>query len=462
MTISKIDWILLALRVKPLNGRRLDATLFCIWNKLGKDIPEYFSFEASTYGPQITDLYGSIGELSRRELIILPEHFGRDENRFSLTDKGKIEAENIAAQADKDILILIEQVTCEISVMKPFQMLQKMQSEAPGFINPSLVESKIREKAMQILLSGRSGKLQEIEKLLGIEANTTMPEIAAKLAMTEYQLKYRLNRDWNRQQTKEKKAEEGKVKAMDGATIFCQLLKFSIWLPKYWQFEVENNEVEDLSESFKWRYEEWQKSCASLNMKELYESIRFDGYLYEYVTFDVPWDGRDGSTWFFPREEVNGNVLPFELFMQRMNETKEEKDSLWQEKLSMKLKQGWQVGYFSASPKNGDGESELQVEVTKFSFREPLSSLELYYAEKPEKENISQIPTRRDKKWTIDGMAAIKAYYIWNIGGEEPCQFSSYLADGSDGWAIDCWSPKEKRHILRPLFHKIISSFRRI
>ncbi len=96
-----------------------------------------------------------------------------------------------------------------------------------------------------------------------------------------------------------------------------------------------------------------------------------------------------------------------------------------------------------------------------------MTSLELYYAEQPNPQSIgsSSRPSER-KDLDIDGMHAVKAYYkFWDSKDTErigDTLFATYLTDGLAGWRIDCWCEPENEPKLRPLFHRVVSTFFRI
>jgi hypothetical protein len=119
---------------------------------------------------------------------------------------------------------------------------------------------------------------------------------------------------------------------------------------------------------------------------------------------------------------------------------------------------GWQAGYWSASPAE---DQHLQVEVSKFSLRGALTSVELYQADMLGHEGLFS-GRRPPHKFKIDGMDAIRYYGIY-MEPKESCQkFSVYMSDGKTGWVIDCWCDADSMFRLRLLFHRIVGSFSRV
>ena len=249
MTIPKENWILLALRVKPLNARQLYLTLFYIWDELDRQIPEYFSFKASRYGPYPASIYSSLYGLSKQNLILMPISFPKA-GVCSLTDQGKATAESISPSIEADTLALVERVSYDISELKPSQLVRKWQSEVPEFANPPLAALEIRHKAMEILRSGKQNAYGEVEKLLGWERDfgMRMDDMACQLGITYHQLRYLCGQAWYQQHDKQVRAADKKTKEIPGATVVSDSLGFSIWLPGGWLVDDWDSGVEDVSE----------------------------------------------------------------------------------------------------------------------------------------------------------------------------------------------------------------------
>jgi len=77
---QKDDWILLALKERPLDRLHLMKALFLTWHRSGRDIPNYFAFEPYLYGPCSFDAYRVLDAMSKEQLITQPSY---------LTEKGK-------------------------------------------------------------------------------------------------------------------------------------------------------------------------------------------------------------------------------------------------------------------------------------------------------------------------------------------------------------------------------------
>lgn len=301
--------------------------------------------------------------------------------------------------------------------------------------NEREVTPEIRRKALEILYSNRHDALRDVEKLLGVgESYVTLHEIAHRLGITYYRLKYLLQRDYLRQREKVERTEKKEAASMPGSVVVSQKLGFHIWLPAGWTVTSEDDDIEDASEGMQNWYDQWCKLSKKEKLKFAYQS-------------------------FLERYPIVG--VSFKEFAQSADERITEEDQRLQGEVRLKKKQGSQVGYWQAELREKGQDDPLSIEVIKFHFRQSMSSLELYYAEKPGEENVRNVsrPTTR-KDLTIDSMEAVKAYYLWRE--EDNAQFATYLTDGLVGWAIDCWSTLSDELSLRPLFHRIVNSFSRV
>ncbi len=121
---------------------------------------------------------------------------------------------------------------------------------------------------------------------------------------------------------------------------------------------------------------------------------------------------------------------------------------------------GWQSGHWQAEPLD-EHDVNASTEVSKFEDRRPTTTHEFYLAQRPSREYL-EWATRPPATFRADGLEAIRFYCLW-AGTEEPAyQFSAYMADHRTGWIIECWMASTKTSETRPLFQRIVSSFRRI
>ena len=133
MAISKLDWILLALRTAPLDRIRLMKSLFLLWRRLGQDIPDFFTFEPYLYGPCSFELYTALADLSLKNLVVQPPHPSRARAKYYLTERGRQVADEVAAEVEKDLLALLQRIVREVSELGFVDLLRRVYSEAPEF-----------------------------------------------------------------------------------------------------------------------------------------------------------------------------------------------------------------------------------------------------------------------------------------------------------------------------------------
>ncbi len=145
MTISKKEWILLALRKAPLDRIHLMKALFLVWKRSGKNIPEYFDFVPYLYGPCSFEVYSVLDNLLSQGLIIQPSHSPQRSIGYYLTKQGRIEAESVANTADLSKIEMLELVVEKVSQLGFHELLKEVYSEAPEFAVNSLVREVIRK-----------------------------------------------------------------------------------------------------------------------------------------------------------------------------------------------------------------------------------------------------------------------------------------------------------------------------
>jgi hypothetical protein len=123
-----------------------------------------------------------------------------------------------------------------------------------------------------------------------------------------------------------------------------------------------------------------------------------------------------------------------------------------------------ELGLFQASPSNN--ENELWIEVIKLKLAKPITALELYELDKSPPE---QVPTgsRPSSGVDVDGLHGVKYYYVFNTGEttnmrEMPKFFNAYFAENDQGWIISCSCKAGTFNNYKPVFERIIGSFRRI
>jgi len=294
------------------------------------------------------------------------------------------------------------------------------------------ITPEIRREALQILSSGKPNAYAEIEKLLGCAPQLSIPgkEMARLLGISYYRLQYLLDRNYLREKQKRLTIARGEATSVAGRIVASQKLKFCCWLPNGWCVDCEDESVTNLSEEVQSRYKEWLSSLERRDLRKEYLSLQ---------------------------KQLQGALVPFDQFAESVNLDIESKKQAWQDRLAAKIRQGFQVGYWSAS--SGETQELAAVEVTKFHFRQGMTAVELYKAEKPEPDDLSS-GTRPRQTFAVDGMEAVRFYCLWR--DTDNAQFSTYAVDGLTGWVIDCWSNLDDPFRLRPLFQRIVSTFHRL
>ena len=141
MTLTKKDWVLLALRQTPLDRIHIMKTLFLIWHRSGRKITDYFDFNPYLYGPCSFEVYSVLDSLQADRYIVQPPHTIPQWVNYYLTERGKKEAEEAVRKASREALILIETVVAESSQLSFYELLRKVYAEAPDFA----VNSMFRE-----------------------------------------------------------------------------------------------------------------------------------------------------------------------------------------------------------------------------------------------------------------------------------------------------------------------------
>jgi len=144
MSLTKKDWILLALRRIPLDRIHIMKTLFLIWHRSERNIPDYFEFEPYLYGPCSFEVYSVLADLQADGLIVQPPHPVPQWVNYYLTAKGKREAEEAEKGISPTTLELIEKVAEEISRLDFSELLRQVYSEAPDFAVNSMFREAIK------------------------------------------------------------------------------------------------------------------------------------------------------------------------------------------------------------------------------------------------------------------------------------------------------------------------------
>lgn len=141
--VTKGGWVLLALKVAPLDRIRLMKALFLFWWRSQKEIPQYFKFEPYLYGPYSLEVYYVLDRLLDAGLIMQLPHSIQQRAEYYLTRRGEMEAIKAAQTADVEVLKKLEQVVKEVARLDFNELLRQVYSEAPEYAVKSLVRDVI-------------------------------------------------------------------------------------------------------------------------------------------------------------------------------------------------------------------------------------------------------------------------------------------------------------------------------
>jgi len=144
MEVAKSDWILLILRKRPLDRIRIMKSLFLIWLRCNKNIPNYFHFKPYLYGPCSIEVYSELQDLLGNGLITQPPHSMQQWANYYLTDQGRLKSELAIKNVDAKSLELIGDVVEEVFRLSFIDLLRKVYRESPEFAINSVLKGVIR------------------------------------------------------------------------------------------------------------------------------------------------------------------------------------------------------------------------------------------------------------------------------------------------------------------------------
>jgi len=370
-----------------------------------------------------------------------------------------------------------------------------------------LAPPEVRHKALEMLHS---------RKMLGWEGPIGMPDgrMAQQLGVTKDQLRYMLFRSERQKEAKERRIATKEARKVEFTTYTSSMLKFTISFPADWrvttgalQTESDGITVEQAYAAFQktfpqsgmsledYRREvnEWEvqrEVSAEEAYQRLLEEERAKAVKFQRFEKAYEHDRRQAYRLFFekllgmpPDEEIealasmelsateayNHLMEDPETFLVSFPEFKERYEWDLQQRRQVEEKRAelaqMEMGFFEASPPNS-GLDDPNIEVTKLKLAKPMTPLELYELDKLSPE---QVPTgsRPSKGIAVDGLHGVKYYYVFNTGEtkimwEMPKFFNVYLAENDEAWIISCSCIERAFNKYKPVFERIIGSFRRI
>lgn len=385
-------------------------------------------------------------------------------------------------------------------------------SEEPGKL---LAPPEVRRKALEILRSRGYRALNDVEKMLGWDRPTGMPDnrMAQQLGVTKDQLRYILFRNERQKEAKEKRTAEKEARNVEFATYTSSKLKFTFSFPADWRVttDVLQTESDDITleqaytacqkafpdsgmtlEDYRREVDEWEaqrevsaeeayrrlreseraKAARFQEFKKAYERDRTQAYrlFFEKLLGMPPDEEIEGlaSIDLPAREAYNRLMADPETFLVGFSEFKEVYERDLQQRRQAEERRAelaqMELGLFQASPPNS--EDDLSIEVTKLRFSEPMTALELYELDKSPPEYVP-VGNRPSKGIDVNGLHGVKYYYVFDTGEttrsqEWPKFFNVYLAENDEGWIISCSCKAGAFNNYKPVFERIIGSFRRI
>lgn len=119
------------------------------------------------------------------------------------------------------------------------------------------------------------------------------------------------------------------------------------------------------------------------------------------------------------------------------------------------MKSCWRVG-----PKLPNDDQVDDLEVMTFDIRNVTSAVDLLGLLRPDERNLTYF-SRPTGKLKMDGLDTAYFYCAW--GATDPLEQASWFAiDGSTGWELSFWSNQSNARTQRPLYKRVVASFKRI
>jgi uncharacterized protein YwgA len=137
------DWILLALKKSPMDRIHIMKALFLVWHRSGQNIPGFFQFQPYLYGPYSREVYDSLDQLLKENLIVQPPHPAQEWANYYLTRRGQALAEQLGEGCQPGMVARLNQVVEEVSQLDFKMLLRRVYREAPEFAAQTLVRSAL-------------------------------------------------------------------------------------------------------------------------------------------------------------------------------------------------------------------------------------------------------------------------------------------------------------------------------
>lgn len=144
--LKKHEWILLALRYKPLDRVRLMKALFLFWWHHKDRLEGFFTFQPYLYGPCSFEVYRVLEVLEQKRLIVqLPQPI-QEWSPYYLTPRGEREAEKAKARLAEESPELAEAFRStveEVARLSFRNLLRRVYGEAPEYATRSVIREAV-------------------------------------------------------------------------------------------------------------------------------------------------------------------------------------------------------------------------------------------------------------------------------------------------------------------------------
>jgi hypothetical protein len=301
-----------------------------------------------------------------------------------------------------------------------------------------------RELALKLLREKGRLALREVESLLGWNRPHRMMNrvMAGHLGIPERQLKYLIHRQHEQVKDQERRGAERDATAIALAPHISQKLGFSICLPAGWQVIADSEEFVHLAEEY----------CEMMQRSEP--------------------ERTSGRRVISPRRADVRHIKNVMDLRNRLQANREHEELKAEAERHARLER-MTVSIFQAAPP--DDHDEAFIEITKLRLDSPLTAMDLYNLDKRLAKSVPW-GNRPRNGLVVDGLQGIVYYFVMKTGEvrptyatytNQPAFFNAYLADDPNGWILSCLcrcgeAYMETFHQYKPIFRRIIGSFRRL
>lgn len=144
--------LLYALGQSSIDRIHLMKALFLPWYRLGKKIPNYFSFEPYLYGPCSFEVYSSLDQLLDEGLVAKIPSFNERWSKLRVTAAGQDRLREVQNAIEPGLATALRRSVSEIANLSLNDLLDRVYAEAPEFAIKSVYRPVLqRLKARPVL-----------------------------------------------------------------------------------------------------------------------------------------------------------------------------------------------------------------------------------------------------------------------------------------------------------------------